>query len=156
MKQEEIENILKMRVAVYQAGVKADFWKDINANGATAMMDYIFPKSGQMAYYNLLMEQMKVEHKMLTGGVYSLFKMPVQVEKEIVDYLRNHSFDFLNIGQDADAYLEQMDTIATDHRFDIVCIGSVLTNDIDNQLRLCASHYRYAFTNHVKSFPYFE
>jgi hypothetical protein len=76
--------------------------------------------------------------------------------KEIVDYLRNHSFDFLNIGQDADAYLEQMDTIATDHRFDIVCIGSILTNDIDNQLRLCASHYRYAFTNHVKSFPYFE
>ena len=138
MKQEEIENILKMRVAVYQAGVKADFWKDINANGATAMMDYIFPKSGQMAYYNLLMEQMKVEHKMLTGGVYSLFKLPVQVEKEIVDYLRNHSFDFLNIGQDADAY------------------RSILTNDIDNQLRLCASHYRYAFTNHVKSFPYFE
>ena len=115
MKQEDIENILKMRVAVYQAGVKADFWKDINASGATAMMEYIFPKSGQMAYYNLLMEQMKVEHKMLTGGVYSLFKLPVQVEKEIVDFLRNHSFDFLNIGQDANAYLEEMDTIATDH-----------------------------------------
>lgn len=156
MKQEEIENILKMRVAVYQAGVIADFWKDINANGATAMMDYIFPKSGQMAYYNLLMEQMKMEHKMLTGGVYSLFKLPVQIEKEIVDYLRNHSFDFLNIGQDADVYLEQMDTIATDHRFDVVCIGTFSASDIDNHLRLCASHYRYAFINHVKSFPYFQ
>lgn len=156
MKQEEIENILKMRVAVYQAGVIADFWKDINANGATAMMDYIFPKSGQMAYYNLLMEQMKMEHKMLTGGVYSLFKLPVQIEKEIVDYLRNHSFDFLNIGQDADVYLEQMDTIATDHRFDVVCIGTFSASDIDNHLRLCASHYRYAFANQVKSFPYFQ
>ena len=156
MKQEEIENILKMRVAVYQAGVIADFWKDINANGATAMMDYIFPKSGQMAYYNLLMEQMKMEHKMLTGGVYSLFKLPVQIEKEIVDYLRNHSFDFLNIGQDADVYLEQMDTIATDHRFDVVCIGTFSASDINNHLHLCASHYRYAFTNHVKSFPYFQ
>ena len=93
---------------------------------------------------------------MLTGGVYSLFKLPVQVEKEIVDFLRNHSFDFLNIGQDANAYLEEMDTIATDHRFDVVCIGSFSANDIDNQLRLCASHYKYAFTNHVKSFPYFE
>lgn len=92
MKQKNIENILKMRVAVYQAGVKADFWKDINASGATAMMEYIFPKSGQMAYYNLLMEQMKVEHKMLTGGVYSLFKLPVQVEKEIVDFYINHPF----------------------------------------------------------------
>lgn len=156
MKQEEIEKILKMRVAVYQAGVEAEFWKDINANGATAMMDYIFSKSGQMAYYNLLMEQMKVEHKMLTGGVYSLFKLPVQVEKEIVDYLRNHTFDFLNIGQAPNEYLQQMDTIATDHRFDVVCIGSFSANDIDNQLRLCASHYRYAFNNNVKSFPYFE
>lgn len=156
MKQQDIENILKMRIAVYLTGVKADFWKDINANGASAMMDYIFPKSGQMAYYNLLMEQMRVEHRMLTGGVYSLFKLPVQVEKEIVDYLRNYSFDFQNIGQDADTYLEQMDTIATDHRFDVVCIGSFSANNIDNQLRLCASHYRYAFTNHVKSFPYFQ
>ncbi len=156
MKQQDIENILKMRIAVYLTGAKADFWKDINANGATAMMDYIFPKSGEMAYYNLLMEQMKVEHKMLTGGVYSLFKLPVQVEKEIVDYLRSHSFDFQKISQDADTYLEQMDTIATDHRFDIVCIGSFSANDIDNQLRLCASHYRYAFSNNVKSFPYFE
>lgn len=156
MDQKEIENILKMRVAVYQAGVKADFWKDINANGATAMMDYIFPKSGQMAYYNLLMEQMKVEHKMLTGGVYSLFKLPVQVEKEIVDYLRNNPFEFLNAVQDADTYLMQQDTIATDHRFDVVCIGLFSASDIENQLRLCASHYRYAFTNHVKSFPYFE
>ena len=156
MKQEDIENILKMRVAVYQAGVKADFWKDINASGATAMMEYIFPKSGQMAYYNLLMEQMKVEHKMLTGGVYSLFKLPVQVEKEIEDHLRNYSFDFPNSIKDSDDYLEQMDTIATDHKFDIVCIGAFLANDIDNQLRLCASHYRYAFANHVKSFPYFE
>lgn len=156
MKQQDIENILKMRIAVYLTGVKADFWKDINANGATAMMDYIFPKSGEMAYYNLLMKQMRVEHRMLTGGVYSLFKLPVQVEKEIVDYLRNHSFDFQSIGQDADTYLEQMDTIATDHRFDVVCIGSFSANNIDNQLRLCASHYRYAFTNHVKSFPYFQ
>lgn len=156
MKQQEIENILKMRMAVYKAGVNCGFWKDINANGAEAMMDYIFPKSGQMAYFNLLMEQMRVEHKMLTGGVYSLFKLPVQVEKEIVDYLRNNAFDFLNIGQKPSDYLEQMDTIATDHRFDVVCIGSFSVNDIDNLLRLCASHYRYAFTNHVKSFPYFE
>jgi hypothetical protein len=93
---------------------------------------------------------------MLTGGVYSLFKLPVQVEKEIVDYLRNHTFDFADISQQAEEYIAKMDTIATDHRFDIVCIGSFSANDIDNQLRLCASHYRYAFSNNVKSFPYFE
>ena len=84
MDQKEIENILKMRVAVYQAGVKADFWKDINANGATAMMDYIFPKSGPMAYYNLLMEQMKMEHKMLTGGVYSLSSCQFRLKRRLL------------------------------------------------------------------------
>lgn len=156
MEQRDIENIIRMRIAVYEAGIKAGFWTDINKAGAADMMNYIFPKSGQMAYYQLLMEQMKVEHKMLTGGVYSLFKLPVQVEKEIVDYLRNHTFDFADISQQAEEYIAKMDTIATDHRFDIVCIGSFSANDIDNQLRLCASHYRYAFSNNVKSFPYFE
>lgn len=146
-----------MRMAVYLAGVEAGMWKDINANGAAVeMMDYIFYKSGQMAYYNLLMEQMKVEHKMLTGGVYSLFKLPVQIEKEIIDFLRSHSFDFRDSAHEPNEYLKQMDTIATDHKFDIVCIGPFSVNEIDNQLRLCASHYIYAFANHVKSFPYFQ
>lgn len=156
MKQEDVENILRMRVAVYQAGVNAGFWKDINAQGAADMMNYIFPKTGQMAYYQLLMEQMREEHKMLTGGVYSLFKLPVQIEKEILDFLRGHSFDFSNIGQDSESYLEQMDTIATDHLLDIVCIGTFSANEIETELRLCASHYRHSFSNQIKSYPYFE
>ena len=138
MKQEDVENILRMRVAVYQAGVNAGFWKDINAQGAADMMNYIFPKTGQMAYYQLLMEQMREEHKMLTGGVYSLFKLPVQIEKEILDFLRGHSFD------------------ATDHLLDIVCIGTFSANEIETELRLCASHYRHSFSNQIKSYPYFE
>lgn len=62
MEKKDIENIIRMRIAVYEAGIKAGFWTDINQAGASDMMNYIFPKSGQMAYYQLLMEQMKVEH----------------------------------------------------------------------------------------------
>lgn len=90
MTNNDIEGILKMRMAVYQEGIKAGFWTDLNQSGASELMDYLFPKSGQLAYYNLLMEMIKSEHVMLTGGVYFLFKMPVQMEKEIANYLKSH------------------------------------------------------------------
>lgn len=145
-----------MRMAVYQAGVNAGCWSDIEGAGASAMMDYIFPKSGQIAYYNLVLEQMRKEHAMLTGGVFFLYKMPVQVEKEIVEYLRNGDIDLLNIGADYESYLSSMDTIVTDHGFTTVCVGAFNSNEIDNLLRLCASHYRYAFQNNVQSYPFFD
>ena len=49
-----------------------------------------------------------------------------------------------------------MDTIVTDHGFTTVCVGAFNSNEIDNLLRLCASHYRYAFQNSVQSYPYFD
>lgn len=156
MTQQNIENILKMRMAVYQAGVKAGCWADIECAGASAMMDYIFPKSGQIAYYNLMLEQMRKEHSMLTGGMYFLYKMPVQVEKEVVEYLRKGEVNLSALVPDTDVYLLSMDTIITDHGFTTVCVGAFNSNEIDNLLRLCDSHYRYAFQNNVQSYPYFD
>lgn len=145
-----------MRMAVYQAGVKAGCWTDIECAGASAMMDYIFPKSGQIAYYNLILEQMRKEHKMLTGGMYFLYKMPVQVEKKVIEYLRSGDVNLTSIITNANEYLASMDTIVTDHSFTTVCVGAFNSNEIDNLLRLCASHYRYAFQNSVQSYPYFD
>ena len=156
MTEKTIENIIKMRMAVYCAGVNAGCWTDIESAGASAMMDYIFPKSGQIAYYNLVLEQMRKEHNMLTGGVFFLYKMPVQVEKAIVEYLRKGNVNLLTIGADYEAYLSSMDTIVTDHGFTSVYVGAFKSNEIDNLLRLCASHYRYAFQNSVQSYPYFD
>ena len=143
-------------MAVYHAGVNAGCWTDIESAGASAMMDYIFPKSGQIAYYNLLLEQMRKEHAMLTGGVFFLYKLPVQVEKEVVEYIRKGNIDLLTIGADYENYLSSMDTIVTDHVFTTVCVGAFNSNEIDNLLRLCASHYRYAFQNNIHSYPYFD
>ena len=81
--------------------------------------------------------------------------MPVQVEKEIIEYLKKGEFDFSNAVDDCCAYLESMDTIVTDHCFTSVNIGDFNANEIDIILRLCASHYRYAFQNKVNSYPYF-
>ena len=135
MHQENIENIIKMRLAVYKAGVDAQLWNDINQLGASEMMDYLFPKSGHIAYYNLILEYMRKEHNMIIGGMYTLFKMPIQVEKD---------------------YLDSMNTIVTDYSLDVVNIGSFDINEIDNLLRLCASHYIYSFKNGIKAFPFFE
>lgn len=154
MTEQNIYDILKMRMAVYKAGVTAGFWKNIDEDGASEMMDYIFPKSGNIAYYNLVMEFMRKAHDMFSGSVFYLFKMPAQVEKMMMDYLKRERLNVVSLGCDADEYLQSMDTIVTDHSFSAVNIGSYRQDCIDNLLRLCASHYRYSFQEHVKSFPY--
>jgi hypothetical protein len=145
-----------MRMAVYKAGIKAGFWNDIDQIGVSDMMNYIFPKSGQIAYYNLIMEFMRKEHTMFSGGVFSLYKMPIQVEKELLDYLKKEAVDLAHLINDEGLYLESMDTIVTNHGFFTINIGTFSPNEIDTILRLCASHYRYSFKNKVKSFPYFD
>ena len=85
MTQLYIEQILKMRMAVYQAGISVGIWKDINQLGTSDMMEYIFPKSGQIAYYNLIMEYMRKEHDVITGGAYFLYniKCPYKLKKKL-------------------------------------------------------------------------
>jgi hypothetical protein len=156
MTNSEIQDILKMRMNIYAAGINAGAWKDINTAGASDMMAYLFPKSGQLAYYQLMMEQMRVAHSSLTGGVYFLFKMPVQIEKEISDYLRKEEIDLNTLVSNPSDYLLSMDSIPTDHSFTAVCIGAFSVQNLDSLLRLCASHYRYSFENNIQSYPYFE
>lgn len=156
MTHQQIIDLYKMRMAVYKAGIKAGFWNDIDQIGASDMMNYIFPKSGQIAYYNLIMEFMRKEHTMFSGGVFSLYKMPIQVEKELLDYLKKEAVDLAHLINDEGLYLESMDTIVTNHGFFTINIGTFSPNEIDTILRLCASHYRYSFKNKVKSFPYFD
>jgi hypothetical protein len=156
MTEQNLHNIVKMRMAVYRAGVNAGLWKDVDQDGASDMMNYIFPKSSNIAYYNLVMEFMRKAHDVFSGSAFYLFKLPAQVEKMIMDYLKNTKVDLVSLGEDADAYLQSMDTIATNHCFTDVNIGSYHQEALDNLLRLCASHYRYSFQENVKSFPYMQ
>lgn len=145
-----------MRMAVYKAGVNAGVWKDVDSQGASEMMDYIFPKTGRMAYYNFILELMHKEHDMFPGDAFSLFNLPVQVEKEVLEYLKTEGVDLRRLVGDADAYLQAMDTIVTDHGFAPVNIGPFRMDSLDKSLRLCASHYRYSFAENVKSYPYMQ
>ena len=104
MTEQNIYDIIKMRMVVYKAGVKAGFWEGVDQSGASEMMNYIFPKSGSIAYYNLVMELMRKAHGMFLGGVFYLFKLPAQVERMIMDYLKKEKMDVASLGDDADAY----------------------------------------------------
>mgnify|MGYP000124751554 CR=1 FL=1 len=156
MTEQNIYDILKMRMAVYKAGVAVGFWKDIDEEGASEMMDYIFPKTGNIAYYNLVLEFIRNAHDIFSGSVFYLFNLPAQVEKMIMDYLKREQLNVASLGDNADEYLQSMDTIVTDHCFSTVNIGSFRQDCIDNLLRLCASHYRYSFQEKIKSFPYMQ
>ena len=145
-----------MRLAVYKAGIKAGFWKDLSNDGGLEMMEYIFPKSGYIAFYNLVLELMRKEHSEIRGGSYTLFKMPIVIEKEIMDYLKNEKVDFDNLIKDEQSYLDSQNTIVTAYGITNVNIGSFSTTAIDNILRLCASHYLYSFKNNIKAFPFFD
>ena len=134
MTEQNIYDIIKMRMAVYKAGVKAGFWEGVDQSGASEMMNYIFPKSGNIAYYNLVMELMRKAHGMFLGGVFYLFKLPAQVERMIMDYLKKEKMDVASLGDDADAYLQSMDTIATDHCFTTVPIGAYRQDEIDRRM----------------------
>lgn len=92
MTEQNIYDIIKMRMAVYKAGVKAGFWEGVDQSGASEMMNYIFPKSGNIAYYNLVMELMRKAHGMFLGGVFYLFKLPAQIERMIMDYLKKEKW----------------------------------------------------------------
>ncbi len=154
MTQQNIYDILKMRMAVYKAGAEAGVWKDVDSQGASEMMAYIFPKTGRMAYYNFILELMHKEHNMFPGEAFSLFNLPIQVEKEIVEYLKTEELNLSQMITDANAYLQEMDTIITDHSFVTVNIGTFRMGNLDKMLRLCASHYRYSFAEKVKSYPF--
>lgn len=156
MNTESIEKILRMRMAVYGAGVNAGLWSDLDELGASAMMNYIFPKSGSIAFYNLILEQMRKEHSMFMGGTYSLFKMPVQVEKEIMEYLKGMPADNDLKEPNPEDYLAKMNTITTDLSLVSVNIGRFSIGELDNILRLCAAHYTNAFQTKTRSFPFFE
>ena len=62
MTEQDILIAIKLRLAVYSAGVNLHKWDSLEEKGVMEMMTYIFPKTGELAYYNLLLEIIKKHH----------------------------------------------------------------------------------------------
>lgn len=153
-----IQTIVKMRLAVYCAGCQKGLWPSLEDNGAKDMMEYIFPKTGGIAYYNLVIETMKNKHsEYIPAGEYSLFKLPVQFEEEIFSYLKSDNEDDLfSTPEDPISYLENLSTVTCSPSLGPIFIGAIKDSGLETILKLTAFHYLGIFKDNTNSYPYFE
>ena len=101
MKNSDIVNLLKLRFAVYKAGCDKGLWPCLEDNAAKEYMNYLFPKSSQLAFYNLMINIVQKTHEnFIPKDMYSLFKCPIQIEEEIYGYLKHHLDEDINLGME--------------------------------------------------------
>lgn len=158
MNDQVLLNIIKLRFAVYYQGCMANQWKSIESNDASTLLEYIFPKTGRLAYYNLVLEQMRTFHReYIPSGQFFLFNMPVQFEEQMLNYLKNHP-DLTpgTIVDDAETILASWATVACDNSLSPVNIGAIKDTDMELLLRVMAVYYKAAFENHYSCYPYFS
>ena len=156
MEQTDIINLLKLRFAVYKAGCDKSLWPNLEENAAKEYMNYLFPKSSNLAFYNLMISSVQKTHeKFIPKEMYGLFKCPIQIEEELFAYLKAHLHDELFSINDPMEFIQSMCTIVCDPEFDVVYIGQ-LSDNIDNSIRVMAYHYANLFTKNTSCFPYFN
>lgn len=154
MTTEEIDNILKTRIAVYKAGVESGAWAALKEDDVKGLTNYLFPKSGSIAFYNLIIAYMVKFHSDIQGEAYYLFKLPAQLEREISEYLKKNPTDITAIVGDPNAYLQERDTIIANGNLIPTSVGSLRNNSLDDILRLFAKQYRYSFERNLAAYPY--
>ena len=158
MNENTILNIIKLRFAVYYQGCKANQWKSIEENCASTLLEYIFPKTGRLAYYNLVLEQMRTFHReFIPSGQYFLFNMPVQLEEQMLNYLKNHpELTVETLSNETEGFLDSWATVVCDSSLSPVNIGAIKDSDMELLLRVIAVYYKAAFENHSYCYPYFS
>jgi hypothetical protein len=156
MTEQQIKDTLALRYAVYKLGAEKGFWQDLDKNSAKLVMDYLFSRTSNIAYYNLMLETCKSKH---TGnqGEYNLFKLPARTEEELLNYMKAHlDLDVSKLVKEPVEYLQQKATVTIDPNEEPVNIGRMSEHDTDTLLALIASVYQRAFTQGVNNYPYFE
>lgn len=158
MTEQDILIAIKLRLAVYSAGVNLHKWDSLEEKGVMEMMTYIFPKTGELAYYNLLLEIIKKHHsEYIPVGYYSLFKLPVQFEEEIISYLKSSADKTIfTLPEDPIAYLNSLSTVTCSPSLGPVYIGAIKDSGFETIMKITAFHYLSIFQDNTNSYPYFE
>lgn len=156
MTEQQIKDTLALRYAVYKLGAEKGFWQDLDKNSAKPVMDYLFSRTSNIAYYNLMLETCKSKH---TGnqGEYNLFKLPARTEEDLLNYMKGHlDLDISKLVKEPVEYLQRKATVTIAPTDGPVNIGRMSEHDTDTLLALIASVYQNAFTQGVNNYPYFE
>ncbi|WP_028910561.1 BrxE family protein [Prevotella sp. AGR2160] len=156
MTEQQIKDILALRYAVYKLGAEKGFWQDLEKNSAKPVMDYLFARTSNIAYYNMMLETCKSKH---TGnqGEYNLFKLPARTEEELLNYMKTHlDLNVSTLVKEPVEYLQQKAIVTIAPTDEPVNIGRMSEHDTDTLLALIASVYQNAFTKGANNYPYFE
>ena len=93
----QIKNIIDLRWAVYRLGASYGRWEVLSDDDVKGFMEFLFPKSKNLAVYNLMRNIVLSSEsiKSIPAGSYNLFKFPEQIEEEILNYQKkNLDIDF--------------------------------------------------------------
>lgn len=157
MNTQEINSIVNLRIAVYQEGCKAGLWPSLEENSALDYMKWLYPRTSGMAYYHLMSRIVEQHHnKEIPQDRYHLFKLPIQLEEEIDDYLKKVE-DFYPImdNEQTMEYISSLVTVVCDTSLSTVDIGK-LADDLNHKVNVMAFHYYNVFTKNYPCFPYFS
>lgn len=159
MTDNQIKNIIDLRWAVYRLGAIQGRWESLSDDDVKGFMEFLFPKSRNIAAYNLMRNVVLSSEsiKSIPVGSYNLFKFPEQIEEEILNYQkRNLDVDFSVSENDAESIMGSLATVVSDSDLFSSSIGTLDDNGLDNTIAILAYRYRTSFTNNTDNNPYFE
>lgn len=157
MNNNELISLLRLRIAVYKIGCEKGLWPCLEDKAAKDYMQYLFPKSPALAFYNLMVNIVRKKHKeYIPSEMYDLFNCPIQLEEELFYYLKTHSDESLwEFSSGPMQYIQSVATVSCDSSLNPVYIGQ-LSENIDNTVRVMAVHYNNMFTQNYNCYPYYN
>lgn len=148
----EIQNWLKLRIAVIQLDEKNQWWDThVLESDSEAFLGYVLPKTKRKAAFKLATEIACLHHdRNIKASHYHLFRLPSILEKQI------HHLDIFD--SDVPDPLLLLSTlsgaIAVSEKEGPVNVGSVTELEDPVLLESIAKHYLEAFKGNYKTFPY--
>lgn len=158
MQESLICDILNLRWAVYKLGAAQGAWHLLSDEDVKGFMDFLFPKSKNIAYYNMMRNIVLCSDviKSLPLNSYNLFKFPEQIEESLLDYQKKHLHkDFASTHESPQEVLNRLATIVTDRSIISASIGSLDEIGLNNVIGILAYKYKDSFSNNLIINPFF-
>lgn len=161
-KVEQLEKLLKCRLAVASLGEKAQWWPSHICDPLRLkVLQQLFPKTWRLAAFSAVSDAAKRVHsEALTNRAYHLFRFQTEIEQDLRRYLCKAEgqaiFDsVLTSNQPPEETLQLLAQKGGRIHIGAVELGEAVPETIYLSIGKMASLYLSAYTNHTKSFPYF-
>lgn len=160
MNAEQLENLLKLRLAVASIGEKAQWWpSQICTPLRLKVLESLFPKTWRLAAFSAVSEAAKLVHReALANRAHHLFRFQTEIEQDLRRFLSKAEgqaiFDTV-LAQSPEETLRSLAQKGNRSHIGAIELGEATPETIYRSIGKMASLYLSAYTNHTKSFPYF-